>query len=70
MLISFVVSAPKLRKIVNKPMPTMKSFKEDVLKSQTYQQFMKTMENQLQRLEETEQPNNIGKIGGKIGIHI
>ena len=35
--------------------------KEDVYKTQTYQQFMKNMEHELKRLEETEQPNNIGE---------
>lgn len=38
-----------------------KSSKEDITKSQTYQQFMKNMEHELRRLEETEQPSNNGK---------
>lgn len=35
---------------------------EDVMKSQTYQQLMKNMDHELQRLEETEQPNSIDDI--------
>lgn len=45
---------------MNKLLPSLKSSKDDVLKSQTYQQFMKSMDHELRRLEETEQPNNAG----------
>lgn len=55
----FTVSQPKLRRINNKPPQMSKPTKEDVTKSQTYQQFMKNMEHELRRLEEVEQPNNI-----------
>lgn len=50
-----------MRRIQLKPLQPQKSTKEDVTKSQTYQQFMKNMEHELQRLEEVEQPNSIGK---------
>lgn len=50
-----------MRRIQLKPLQPIKSTKEDVTKSQTYQQFMKNMEHELQRLEEVEQPNSIGK---------
>lgn len=60
--IIYLVSQPKLRRIDKSVLlPTSKSSKEDLLKSQTYQQFMKNMENEIARLEETDQPYNIGE---------
>lgn len=44
-----------------KPVQSSKIVKEDVTKSATFQQFIKTMEHELRRLEETEQPYNAGK---------
>lgn len=56
----FLVSQPKLRRISMKPVQSSKTMKEDATKSATYQQFLKTMEHELRRLEETEQPITIG----------
>lgn len=45
---------------VEKIVQTAKSTKEDVMKSQVYLQFMRNMDNELRRFEETEQPSTIG----------
>lgn len=55
-------SAPKLRRIDSSLFPTSKSTKEEFLKTQTYQQFVKNMEHELRRLEETENVYNIEDI--------
>lgn len=58
------VSQPKLRRIeANSTFAHTKSSQDDVLKSQTYQQFMRNMEHELERLDESEQIYNIGKFG-------
>lgn len=44
-----------------KPVQSSKIAKEDVTKSATFQQFIKTMEHELRRLEENEQTFNVGK---------
>lgn len=54
----FLVSQPKLRRISMKPVQSSKTIKEDATKSATYQQFVKTMEHELSRLEDIETPNN------------
>lgn len=59
-ILFYTVSQPKLRRLISKVIPSSKSSKDDILKSQTYQQFIKNMDHELKRLEETEQPNNIG----------
>lgn len=57
-----IVSQPKLRRVdANILFPTQKSSKEEFMKSQTYQQFMKNMDHEIKRLEESDQPYNIGK---------
>lgn len=56
-------SAPKLRRIDSSILfPTTKSSKEEFLKTQTYQQFVKNMEHELRRLEESENVYNIEDI--------
>lgn len=55
---SFTVSPPKLRRIcVEQPLRTSH---EDVQKSQTYQQFIRTMESEIRRLD-TDSVYNHGK---------
>lgn len=46
---------------VEKIVQTTKSTKEDVMKSQVYLQFIRNMENEVRRFEETEQPSTVGK---------
>lgn len=57
----FSVSQPKVRR-VEKIVQNTKSTKEDVMKSQVYLQFIRNMDNELRRFEETEQPSTIGKL--------
>lgn len=62
----FSVSQPKVRR-VEKIVQNTKSTKEDVMKSQVYLQFIRNMDNELRRFEETEQPSTIG--GFEFTVH-
>lgn len=59
-----VVTKPKLRRVERiTPLSTPKSTKEEVTRSQTYQQFMRNMEQIIEMLDDTESPNfDSGKI--------
>lgn len=56
------VSQPKLKRICQDINP--KTNHEDIHKSQTYQQFVRNMDNEIQRLQETEHFYNNGKYSG------
>lgn len=53
-----VVSQPKLKRVC--PDSAIKT-NEDIQKSQTYQQFVRNMENEIRRLQETEHFYNNGE---------
>lgn len=61
----FKVSKPKVRRVERViPSHTSKCSKDDVLRSQTYQQFMRNMEQIIELLDDTESPNfESGKYG-------
>lgn len=50
------VSPPKLKRITQDPSP--RTNHEDVQKSQTYQQFVRTMESEIKRLDSDSVYNN------------
>ncbi|KRG03872.1 uncharacterized protein Dmoj_GI18280, isoform B [Drosophila mojavensis] len=53
-----IYSKPKLRRVERiMTLPTPKGIKEEVIRSQTYQQFMKNMEQIIEMLDDTESPN-------------
>ncbi|KAH8408181.1 hypothetical protein KR222_006608, partial [Zaprionus bogoriensis] len=53
-----IFSKPKLRRVERiTPLSTPKSTKEEVTRSQTYQQFMRNMEQIIEMLDDTESPN-------------
>lgn len=53
-----LVTKPKLRRVERiTPLSTPKSTKEEVTRSQTYQQFMRNMEQIIEMLDDTESPN-------------
>ncbi|XP_023167929.1 nipped-B protein isoform X2 [Drosophila hydei] len=53
-----IFSKPKLRRVERiLALPTPKGTKEEVIRSQTYQQFMKNMEQIIEMLDDTEPPN-------------
>ncbi|XP_055853643.1 nipped-B protein isoform X3 [Episyrphus balteatus] len=53
-----IFSQPKVRRVERNVAPsTPKCSKEEVMRSQTYQQFMKNMEQIIEQLDDTEQPN-------------
>lgn len=64
----FVVSQPKVRR-VEKIVQSTKTTKEDVVRSQVYQQFVRSMEHELRRFEETEQPSTVGKLKIQLSFH-
>lgn len=54
----FTVSKPKVRKVERcVTIHTPKCSKDEVLRSQTYQQFMRNMEQIIELLDDTEPPN-------------
>lgn len=55
----FTVSQPKLKRICQDL--STKTNHEDIQKSQTYQQFVRNMENEIRRLQETEHFYNNGE---------
>lgn len=55
----FTVSQPKLKRICQDSSP--KTNHEDVHKSQTYQQFVRNMDNEIKHLQETEHFYNNGE---------
>ncbi|XP_030245911.1 nipped-B protein isoform X2 [Drosophila navojoa] len=53
-----IFSKPKLRRVERiMTLPSPKGIKEEVIRSQTYQQFMKNMEQIIEMLDDTESPN-------------
>ncbi|XP_055384070.1 nipped-B protein [Condylostylus longicornis] len=53
-----IISKPKLRRVERVIVSTIaKTSKEELQKSQTYQQFMKNIDNIIELLDDTEQPN-------------
>ncbi|XP_041674034.1 nipped-B protein isoform X3 [Drosophila eugracilis] len=51
-----IFSKPKMRRI-ERAMPISKCLKEDVTRSQTYQQFMRNMDQIIETLDDSESPN-------------
>lgn len=59
LVLFFAVSQPKLKRVSSDINP--KTNQEDIQKSQTYQQFVRNMENEIRRLQETEHFYNNGE---------